>query len=97
MKKHIVHLPDEVCQALHKMVSSGTRPAQVVRRCQVLLKSAEGCTDQEIAEHVGCTDRTVRTLRRQFCVGGVEQAIFDSPRSGRPESFTERQRQQVVH
>ena len=62
----------------------------------MLLKSDEGCTDGEIAEQVGCSDRTVRTLRKQFCVGGVEQAIYDAPRSGRPETFTERQRQQVV-
>ena len=92
MKKHIVRLPDQVRQMLRKMVQSGTRPAQVVRRCQVLLKSDEGCTDGEIAEHVGCSDRTVRTLRKQFCGGGVEQAIYDSPRSGRPATFTERQR-----
>lgn len=96
MKKHIVRLPSEVRQSLLQMVRSGTRPVQVTRRCQVLLKSDEGCTDEEIAEHVGCSDRTVRTVRKQFCVGGAEQAIHDSPRSGRPETFTARQRQQVV-
>ena len=96
MKKHIVRLPGDLRQILGKMVQSGRRPAQVVRRCQVLLKSDEGCTDSEIAEHVGCSDRTVRTLRKQFCGGGVERAIYDSPRSGRPETFTVRQRQQVV-
>jgi putative transposase len=96
MKKHIVWLPDEVRQSLRQLVRSGTRPAQVIRRCQILLKSDEGCTDEEIAEDVGCSDRTVRTVRQQFCTGGVEQAIYDAPRSGRPETFTERQRQQVV-
>ena len=96
MKKHIVRLADEVRQNLRQLVRSGTRPAQVVRRCLVLLKSDEGCTDEEISEHVGCSDRTVRTLRKQFCTGGIEQAIYDAPRSGRPETFTGRQRQQVV-
>ncbi len=96
MKKHIVRLPAAIRQNLRQLVRSGTRPAQVVRRCQVLLKSDEGCTDEEIAEHVGCSDRTVRTLRKQFCTGGIEQAIYDAPRSGRPETFTGRQRQQVV-
>lgn len=68
----------------------------MVRRCQVLLKSDMGCTDEEIAEHVGCATRTVRTIRKRFCEGGVEHAIYDSPRCGRPEQFTPRQRQQVV-
>ncbi len=96
MKKYIVRLPDQVRQGLFQLVRSGTRPAQVIRRCQVLLKSDAGCTDEEIAEHVGCSDRTVHTLRKQFCTGGIEQAIYDAPRSGRPETFTGRQRQQVV-
>lgn len=37
-------------------------PGAGIRRCQALLKSDAGFTDEEIAEHVGCSDRTVRTL-----------------------------------
>lgn len=96
MKKHLARLKVAARDNLRKLVRSGTRPAQVVRRCQILLKSDEGCTDEEIAEHVGCSSRTVRTIRKRFCTGGLEHAIHDSPRSGRPETFTPRQRQQVV-
>ena len=96
MKKHIVRLDRQARAGLQQLARTGTRPAQVVRRCQILLKSDEGCTDEEIAEHLGCTTRTVRTIRKRFCEGGVEHAVYDSPRCGRPEQFTERQRQQVV-
>jgi transposase len=96
MKKHIVGLDCQAREGLQQLARTGTRPAQVVRRCQILLKADEGCTDEEIAEHLGCTTRTVRTIRKRFCAGGVEHAVYDSPRCGRPERFTERQRQQVV-
>ena len=96
MKKHIVHLDGRSREGLRQLACTGTRPAQVVRRCQILLKSDEGSTDEEIAEHVGCTTRTVRTIRKRFCEAGVQHAIHDSPRCGRPETFTPRQRQAVV-
>ena len=96
MKKHIVCLDRQAREGLRQLARVGTRPAQVVRRCQILLKSDEGCPDEEIAEHVGCTTRTVRTIRKRFCDGGIERAVYDSPRCGRPEQFTPRQRQQVV-
>jgi transposase len=96
MKKHIVCLDHQAREGLRQLAHSGIRPAQVVRRCLILLKSDEGSTDEEIAEHVSCTTRTVRTIRKRFCEAGVEHALCDSPRCGRPEQFTERQRQQVV-
>ncbi len=96
MKKHIVRLDRPSREGLRQLAQSGTRPAQVVRRCQILLKSESGCTDEEIAEHVGCTTRNVRAVRKRFCEGGVERALYDAPRSGRPPEFTGRQQQQVI-
>ena len=96
MKKHIVRLDRQAREGLLQLARCGTRPAQVVRRCQILLKSDSGCTDEEIAEQLGCTTRTVRSIRKRFCEAGVEHAIHDSPRCGRPEQFTARQRQQVI-
>jgi len=70
--------------------------AQELRRCQILLKSDSGCTDEEIAEHVGCSTRNIRAVRKRFCEEGLERAMYDAPRSGRPPEFTERQQQQVI-
>lgn len=66
MKKHIVRLDRQSREGLRQLASSGMRPAQVVRRCQILLKSDSGCTDEEVAEHVGCTTRNVRAVRKRF-------------------------------
>jgi transposase len=67
-----------------------------VVRAQVLLKSDEGLTDGEIAEAVGLAERTVAEIRKRFCTGGLERAVYDAPRSGKPPDFTVKQRQQVI-
>ncbi len=69
---------------------------RVVRRAFVLLKSDEGFTDEEIVEHIGCSERTVRGVRKRFATRGSNAALFDAPRSGAPATFTPRQRQQVI-
>jgi len=96
MKEYIVSLTDEARQQLQGVVQSGTRPVRVVRRALILLKSDAGFTDPQIVEHVGCGERTVRNVRKRFCDGGLERAVYDSPRPGRPAEFTARQRQKVI-
>jgi len=96
MKEHIVCLKDEARQRLQELVRSGTRSVRVVRRASILLKSDEGFTDEEIAEHVDCSDRTVRSVRKRFCTEGLDRALHDAPRSGAPPTFTPRQQQRVV-
>lgn len=96
MKDHLVSLTDEARQQLQQLAESGTRPVRVVRRALVLLKSDQGYTDEEIVEHVGCSERTIRRIRKHFATAGLQRALFDAPRSGAPATFTARQRQQVV-
>lgn len=96
MKDHIIRLTDEARQQLQQLLQSGTRPVRVVRRALILLKSDEGYTDEEIVEHIGCSERMTRRVRKRFCTAGLEQALYDAPRSGAPASFTLRQQQQVI-
>jgi transposase len=96
MKEHTIRLTAEARQELLSLTRSGTHPVRVVRRAQILLKSDEGLTDEEIVEHLGCGERTVRSVRKRFCVAGLARAVQDAPRSGRPPEFTARQRQQVI-
>lgn len=67
----------------------------MVVRAQVLLKSAEGLTDVEIAEAVGLVERTVAEIRKRFSPG-VWSGPFPMRRSGKPPAFTVKQRQQVI-
>jgi len=59
--------------------------AFVVRRCQCLLKSAEGLTPRQIQRQLGWTDQTVRNALRAFEKAGLGCL---QPQSSRPRSAT---------
>jgi transposase len=57
--------------------------AFVVRRCQCLLKSAEGLTPRQIQKQLGWTDQTVRNAIRAFAQEGLGCL---QEKSSRPQS-----------
>lgn len=58
-----------------------------LRRCQILLASAEGRTPRQIAKHLGCCDQTVRNVISDFEREGVEclKRKSSAPKSRQPE------------
>lgn len=58
-----------------------------LRRCQILLASAEERTPRQIANHLGCCDQTVRNIIRDFEREGVAclQRKSSVPTSRQPE------------
>ena len=61
--------------------------AFTLRRCQLLLASAEGKTPRQIAKRLGCSDQTVRNGIRDFereGVGGLRQKS-SAPKTRQPE------------
>jgi transposase len=95
-ERHIVCLTDEARVALRAMLQSGVHRARVLRRAQVLLKADEGLPNEEISAHTGVSERTIREIRRRYGREGLERALHDAPRSGKPPAFTERQQTQVL-
>ncbi len=95
-ERHIVCLTDEARVALSAMLRTGVHRARVLRRAQVLLKADEGLSNEEISEHTGVSERTIRELRRRYACEGLERALHDAPRSGKPPKFTARQQKQVI-
>jgi transposase len=56
-----------------------------VRRCQILLASDRGEWAPHIAEMLGCTDRTVRNVVREFEQAGLEACLTRG--SSRPHTL----------
>jgi transposase len=61
--------------------------AFTLRRCQVLLASADGPRPAQIAERFGCASQSVRNAIRSFAAEGTDclRAKSHRPRSTRPE------------
>jgi hypothetical protein len=84
-QKVLVRLTDEQRRALARLVRTGTRPAAVLRRAQVLLKADAGgpdaWSDTRIGEALGCSFMTVRRVRQQFAAGeAVRMALHAEAR-----------------
>ena len=74
------HPPERLSTQAHKTLSGwvnahGT-PQQVVKRCQIVLRGAEGATDVETAAALGLSRHTCRRWRQRFVSGGP-QALWE--------------------
>lgn len=58
-------------------------PQQVVKRCQIVLRKADGLTDGQIAEELEINRHTCRLWRRRFQQGGPESLWEIQPGRGR--------------
>lgn len=89
MKRTYLALSDEDRDYLKSLSKKRTIQAQVVDRARILLYKADGMTYQEIAEKLAISTATVRLCITKFNKGGVNAAIFDIQRSGRPLEITD--------
>jgi transposase len=82
-----VYLTDEQRRTLTRLVRTGTHPAAMLRRAQVLLKAdADGpdaWSDTRIGEALGCSFMTVRRVRQQFAAEGLDAALHRKRPTGR--------------
>jgi transposase len=81
-KEYEVALTDDERAALVAFTTKGIAAARELRRARILLLSADGRLDAEVAAAVGCCANTVARLRRRCAEAGAEAALRDRPRPG---------------
>lgn len=87
-QKHIVKLSDEQKSLLEGITKKGSHNARVIKRAKILLKSAEGFKDKDIAILADTNKKTVERVRVRFVEEGIDRALYDNPRSGYPAKIT---------
>ena len=83
-KKYTVCLDEGQRSGLRQLMSTGRGPAREQAHARVLLKADEGLSDEEVAETVEVSVRTVERVRRLFVTAGVEAALKRRPQPPRP-------------
>ena len=78
-KIYHVDLTPRQIKHLQKIVRVGANKAKVISRAHILLKSAEGKTDNEIADLLYIGEETVRRTRQRFWDEGMELALYGKP------------------
>jgi putative transposase len=80
-------------EQLEGLASSRSLSAGLVNRARIVLLSAEGLTNQQIAKRLGMANGTVGKWRRRFVKHGVT-GLHDELRPGRPRSISD---ERVAH
>ncbi len=78
------------------ILSKGKESVRVIKRARVLELFDEGNTSPTIAEYVGVTAETARRIGWNYVKGGLENALYDSPRPGVKRKFTDKQEAHIV-
>ena len=86
-RPHLFELTFSETERAHltTLAAAHTLPYSHVRRAQIILASAAGETDTEIAARFGVSIQTVGHWRRRFHRHGLA-GLSDAPRSGRPRT-----------
>jgi len=83
-----ITLTNEDREKLKSYTRTRTMQAQIVDRARILLNKENAMSNQAIAESLGVDIKTVTLCIDKFKSGGVECALFDQPRKGRPSEIS---------
>lgn len=95
-KKNQVHLRSAQRDKLLDIIKTGHRSAREILYAHILLKSAQGWTDAQIAEAFDVSCDTVRRTRLRFIRSGLKAALHERPRPGAPRTLTTEQETALI-
>ena len=88
-------LDSELREQLESLANSRSLPAGLVRRAKIILLSASGKNDREIAPQLETSRNTVGLWRRRFLAQGVS-GLYEELRPGRPRPISDERVAQLV-
>ena len=94
--KYRVELTESQKRRLGEVANRGRSPARTVKRALALLKVGEGQTDDQVAEALSISSRTVIRIRKRFSEDGLESALTERPRPGKKRRLDERAEAHLV-
>ena len=93
--KAVLVLSPQQRERLEGLANSRSLPAGLVSRARIILLSASGKTNQQIARQLGLTNATVGKWRRRFLEQDVS-GLHDGLRPGRPRPISDDRVAQLV-
>jgi hypothetical protein len=87
MRQTQMHLTDEDRALVDEIRSKGLHQAREVNRAHVLASLDRGVPEAQVMAVLGVGRTAVWRARAAYLQGGVELAVFDVARSGRPRQY----------
>jgi len=88
-------LTDAERSALERLAARRTSAQATALRARIVLRSADGHANAEVAASLGVTPATVGKWRRRFVAGRLD-GLSDEPRPGAPRTITDDQVEAVI-
>lgn len=96
MTKYSVHLSKEEEDRTRSLLKRGKRLSRDYLRMQILLLSHEGERREEVAKRLKCSYSHVCNVIRKYALEGLDLAVTDKKRQGRPAKLQGKQRAHLV-
>ena len=91
-----LQLTEEEIENLTSLSNSRTAPLREVERAKILLFTHQGMNDSQIAKRLGTNRQKVIRCINKAIAYGIEEAIDDLPRSGKPPEITGEARAWII-
>jgi transposase len=91
-----LQLTDEQIENLTSLSNSRTAPLREVERAKILLFTHQGTSDSQIAKRLSTNRQKVIRCINKALAYGIEEAIDDLPRSGKPPEITGEARAWII-
>lgn len=92
----VISLSDSDREYLQSLIRQRTLPAQIVDRAKILLYKEHGDSYEAIASRIDINLKSVKLCIDKYLDGGVERALYDDNRTGRPPEITDDAKAWVV-
>ena len=86
--KHTIRLSNAEVIKLQSITTKGAHNVHVVVRARILLLSNRGVSKNGIAKRLDTNRSTVQRIRDYYRKDGLDRALHDAPRPGRPRKIT---------
>jgi transposase len=87
-----IELLDKEREFLEKLINTRTAEAQKVQRAKIILLSADGMANVDIAEKLDIHRNSVGLCLRKYMESGMESALNDNPGRGRKSIITDEEK-----
>ena len=95
-KAQPIILSSNETRSLKNLLTRGTASARTLGRARLLDLLHRRQRPSEIAAFLQVTPQTIYNVKRRYLAGGLQAALFDRPRSGRPIEIDGRQRAKIT-
>jgi len=96
MQRVKIQLNEPERDQLEILSSTGSGLVRTLQRAQVLLALDRGILDQHIAEVLNLDRTRIWRIRKRYLDQGLDAALYDQPRSGRPTEYDEKAEAEIV-